>query len=165
MRETLRTEPEPGEQLSLDALERDYRALELDAERLATISFDVEQLAGQQPSLDEAEQGLARFRDSLDELISSGLLDRPAAAILSPASTTTLRSFSQWAAIVPLAAAISMLLALSLVKTVANRQRRGFALGVPDATPSTDSSGDVLSNPYWPMSPGQRPQNTLIKLD
>lgn len=136
---------------AIDVLEYNYAKLAKDLERLESVSFQ----GGQEtkPSnLQKAEEKLALFKDDLDKLISSGLLDQPAATIILPAVASQTRPLLHWGVAMPLAAALGILLALILASLI-TRWKSGNTgkKGVVDIGPSLN----VLANPHWPMKPNQ----------
>lgn len=146
---------------SLDALEFDYTRLVQDLERLERLSVRAEPTPDRQqtepPRLKEAEKELALFKKDLDALISSGVLDSPAAKIVATASRTSLTAPLRWAVIAPLAAASSIMLAIILASVVARLQSADGA-----RTTTTDrADADVLTDPHWPMTPQQREQTGI----
>lgn len=166
IRNTVNVTDDQRREHSLNALEYHYTELLQDLERLESISFEVDRASdGQQskPSnLRDAEEKLTLFKKDLEALISSGLLDSPAAKITSLASAVTTRSLSQWAVIIPLAAALSILLAMALVSIMARWQPTHARKA---ATAGLKAGGDVLSDPHWPMTPQQRREELIDHLD
>ncbi len=136
---------------SLKTLELDYSSLSEDLKRLENISTQAPQTQQARQTkasnLRDTEEKLALFRKDLDALISSGLLDKPAAIIKMPASAIASQSVStsRWTVIIAIAAALSILLAMTLTAAI-SRLRSGDA----------SDRMSVLTDPHWPMKPHQR---------
>ena len=148
---TVGTVDDQPSEFSLDDLEHDYTTLQLDLKKLERVSLRVDHVsddgAAKPSNLRDAEENLALFKKDLEGLISSGVLDQPAAEIVLPANAPPWRPLLQWKIMVPLAAALSMTVALALA-FVTSRWRG------PGTQRAADQPG-VLSNPYWPMPPKQ----------
>ena len=137
----------------LEVLEFDYATLQDDLKRLEGISLQTTRPARENEtkpiSLTNAEHDLVRFKKDLDDLMSSGILDSPAATIVQKALPTSSISMLQWNILAPAAAALSILVALALAvarsRWQAARTRQRASAGL-----------EALSDPYWPMTPQQR---------
>ena len=141
---------------SPDVLERDLSAFLRDLARLETISqtfaLTSEQRQKTLSNLAEAEDQLLDFKHDLDDLISTGLLDSPAAKVILPASTPRLSPVVSWAVAVPAAAVLSIMAGFALALLASGRQSRGAVLVDMNAT-----DADVLANPHWPPIPKDVP--------
>jgi len=142
---------------ALDDLKYDHAMLGQDLEKLERISPQVNQAPDEDETkssnLKNAKKELALFKEDLEGLVSSGLLDSPAAEIILRASSPV-RSLIQWYIMVPLAAVLSIMTALGFAFFVSRWKVTRDQL---KSLGSQSRSGTgVLSDPYWPMSTSQR---------
>ncbi|MGI9452443.1 MAG: hypothetical protein ACR2QH_17655 [Geminicoccaceae bacterium] len=149
---TVSTVSDQPSEISLYDLEHDYTTLQQDLKKLERVLLRVNYVsdddAAKPSNLKDAEENLALFKKDLEGLISSGVLDQPAAKIVLPAKTPPWGSLLQWNILVPLAGALSIMIALALAFVTSRWRGSGTqrAAGEPG----------VLSDPYWPMTPLQR---------
>jgi membrane protein implicated in regulation of membrane protease activity len=159
----------------VDALELHYAELAKDIGRLEGLATQLtEQAPPLRPEnaseLRDTENQLAQFKQDLDALISSGVLELPAAAMVSQAAAPRSDGLiHRWAVIVPLAAALSVLLAMILASLLSRYRRRrqpnaaersaGETIPRVKEAVADNKVSSVLTDPYWPMSPKQRLEN------
>lgn len=143
---------------SIKRVEREYSDLSEDLERLETISFSAlgsGTPVGEQSPLQAAEAKLFDFTFELDQLVSSGVLDKPAASLIEPPEVNGgVDARLPWGAAIPLAAAASIMLTLLATAIASFALSMITAGGRGDAEP--DPRDDVLRDPYWPLKAHQR---------
>ncbi len=144
---------------SLDDLEDDYEMLGEDLEKLERISLQANLVLigdrSEPSNSNDAGEERALFMESLGELMSSGILDSPAAKVVLPASSFPGNPLVQWNILVPLAAALSIMIALSFA-FIMSRWRGPHGQPATFGSKPSPAEGSVLSDPYWPMTPEQR---------
>ena len=124
----------------INSLEQDFATLGHDVERWETIATVVNQpTSSNAADLRRTEMELEIFKEELDMLISSGMLDKPAASVMQKASAVSPISLFQWAVAIPTSAAVSIILAIL------------FALIVFRRSSSQKAESSMLNDPYWPM--------------
>lgn len=132
----------------INHLQQDFTTLARDIRRWENIETSVNQTTGPQVTdLKRSEKELVLFKDDLDKLMSSGLLDQPAAIVMLQASAVPPISLTQWALVIPASAGASIVLAIILALTVFRRSS------------AQHRESNILDDPYWPMNRHQRPHD------
>jgi hypothetical protein len=137
--------------------ERNYASLTVDIERMTATLDQVEQAHAEQKrfiaELEDAQSDLARFEEQVAALMATGLLDGPAAEVMTPQAIkmSALSPWLQRGLSLLLLAGLSLALATAIVMVI-DRKRRNSG--------EADGS-EFLNDPNWPrpvvMQPNDQP--------